>query len=105
MSAETFKLAQVELIKSRLPMVRKAKNILDKEQWKGILLGEIMMLHRIGLIGQHESMTLENLVADAATQYPYYNYHKLQGALKRDAEGRHNPGPLLAEICIAPGQL
>lgn len=75
-----IKNAELSNIRQRLTSISSARDESSKSYWKGALLGEINMLMRLDALDRLEWMELQNEVAKAAGDYPYFNYKKLQMA-------------------------
>jgi hypothetical protein len=85
--SEEVKAAQIALIHERVEWLKTETDEQLKPYWKGMAMGEINLLSRLELIGQHECMVLRNMVSKAAGEREPHGKNDLSMSLHMDSQG------------------
>ena len=85
--SEDVKAAQIAMVYERAEWLRTESDEKMKPYWKGMAIGEINLLSRLELIGQHEWMVLQNMVYKAAGERQPHGKLDLSLSLHLDSNG------------------
>lgn len=85
--SEEVKAAEIAMIYERAEWLKTEPDEKMKPYWKGMAMGEINLLSRLELIGQHECMVLRNMVYKAAGEREPHGKLDLSISLHLDSNG------------------